>query len=234
MKEIVESVAEELCDIYSENRSGLVFPYNSNAKCEKRVSEQESRVLFIKQFIKAGNISFAIEAPTKEKYNFSGTKHKISAQFDLATYSVGAPGEEAPFGFDWVIELKANQPSQRKGESLSKNREIEKDFLKMYEAGCNALFFHTLESANSATIETLKGKMLSSYENIVGKNTRSDQWEKKLLGRKIVSAGPNSDYKWIIAILILKKKELLMCTINPADSKTFRKGITELPDKKSF
>jgi hypothetical protein len=141
MDKIILNVAIDLVNCFYGN-SSIVFPkYYNNSKEKKRVSEQESKILFAYKFIK-NNIKFAIEVPTVSKH-MQTEKTPKSALFDLVTY------KKNNLEFDWVLELK------------SKNPPIEhftKDFEKMVRSDSNCIWFHTLKNANEETYNVLLEK----------------------------------------------------------------------------
>lgn len=109
--------------------SKLIFPEyrNGNHKNKKRVSEQEARLLFIRELEKEEDkFYYSIETPTAKLYNFSEDKNapKIvfkgqsgrSASFDLTIYKV----EKDKFKRVHFVEFK--------NENVDT---VKKDFLKL-------------------------------------------------------------------------------------------------------
>ncbi len=180
MNEQIREAAIELTKIYSQSPNvSLLFPiYHNENNNNLRVSEQESKIVLANIFIK-NHIPFSIEVPTITKHSFSGEKD-LSARFDMATYA-----QNSRTDFNWVIELKAHNPSQKS---------IEKDFEKMVASKCNCIWFHTLENEYKGTIPSL----LKKFNNALTKEIEHNE----------------GTHMWIIGIVVLRKKRLYLRKIN--------------------
>jgi hypothetical protein len=171
MNNIIQSVAKELVDCY-EHKTPLIFPqYHNTTDYGVRVSEQESRIFFAKNFLDQ-NIPFAVEVPTVTKHSFSG-KGKRSGNFDMVTY------QSNKNDFDYIIELKAHNVDME---------DIRKDFEKMVMSECKCIWFHTLKNADSGTIPALLEKFDEALKRVIHLTKEKSDW--------------------VIAIVVLEKKEL--------------------------
>lgn len=79
--------------------SKLVYPVKRNETT--RISEQETRFLFVQNVEKTSDYLYSIEAPTREKYTFSG-ETLLSGNIDLCLYGNGKRKH--------LIEFKALNP----------------------------------------------------------------------------------------------------------------------------
>ncbi len=148
-----QEVAKELIETYDmqkDKKKGirqgsketlLVFPYKRNEKI--RVSEQELRFAMTNLHGKCNslNLTYAVEAPTKEEYAFSG-KSKRSGSTDLAFY----------VGTNKVlnIELKAHNPAQAV---------IDKDIEKLINEDTPGAWCHIFESEDRGTLKSVFNKL---------------------------------------------------------------------------
>ncbi len=113
LKELNEDLAKMLSECYA-GRTPLIFPEKRNR--ERRVSEQESRVLFC-QLLNGKGLRYSVEAPTTNKYCFQTGKEEKprSGNTDMCIY------DECDKKIV-NIELKSGQPGS-KGISISKDLE---------------------------------------------------------------------------------------------------------------
>jgi hypothetical protein len=107
------------------------------------------------QVLEAGGRRYSIEYPTKELYSFSG-QVSISARTDLVVWGDDSHPELA-------IEFKAGQPPQSA---------VDKDMEKLVLERVPALWFHTVQSANAATLRAVFDKLRIGLANGVEKSTR--------------------------------------------------------------
>ena len=116
--EIISKAFEHVKKAYkSPEGSRLIFPQKRDGSI--RVSEQELRFAFIEEFLKfekAKDWFYAVEVPTKDKYDFTDKNNpKVaekgkgqSASFDLAIYTKDGDG----FKTIALLEFKAGNPDK--------------------------------------------------------------------------------------------------------------------------
>jgi hypothetical protein len=151
---LIKEVSDELAKCY-DSTGNFIFPEytNGNHKGKKRISEQESKIIFSILLVLKKQ-AFSVETPTLSKFSFTpGAKSKRSANHDIVIYKNGGST------FDWAIELNAHNVDQK---------DIDKDFEKMMLSGSNCLWFHTFENANDRTFKTI----LSKFENAIQKHIK--------------------------------------------------------------
>ena len=149
MEEIISCEGQE---------SKLIFPkYRSG---NQRISEQESRLLFIRELEKQNEFYYSIETPTKEQYNkFSSETPEIGAGrsgcIDMSLYT---KDEEGKCCRRHMIEFKFNNVKTCK-----------KDFLKLLcdndECVIN-YYINILENCKKNTIPNLEKKFCESIKYI--------------------------------------------------------------------
>lgn len=135
----------------------LVFPVKRDDSI--RISEQEARIMFIRQLDKAidTQYKYAIEAPTYEPYKFNGEKGR-SGNIDLCIYNEN--GKRIS-----LIEFKALNPQQ-----FSYSKDFEKllfdgkkdEELKNY-------FIQILINIDNGTIGNIKKKYMKALDNLKSK-----------------------------------------------------------------
>ncbi len=163
----------------------LVFPKKRGSK-EKRISEQEARILLCKTVECHGGYRYSLEMPTKNKYKFSEVNYENkrenrlivgkgqSGSIDLTLYDCRA-GRKGPLRFN--VEFKAHTAAEH---------EIHKDLLKLECENGQGVFFHVLENCNKGTLPGILGKC-RAYSNV-----RHAMWAK--------------NKNFILVIVVLKKK----------------------------
>lgn len=146
-------ISEEYNNIIKHNNISLVFPAcydkNENQK-NKRVSEQEARVIFCNQLIN-NNIYFSIETPTRKKYSFSG-KGERSGNIDVCIFEK----KDNIFRRKSCVEFKSHNVVQEN---------INKDFEKLLCEGGDNYFIHILSSADNRTLNNIIEKYISALSN---------------------------------------------------------------------
>ena len=139
------------------NQSKFVFPaMNGNGLPRRRVSEQEARILFIKQFEKYGDGFYSIEAPTFAKYTFSAqAKGARSGNVDVCVYGTDSKRKH-------LIEFKALNPGQQC---------FNKDFDKLVNdaEGFTNYFVHVIINSNKRTLPSIKKKYDNAYKYAIQK-----------------------------------------------------------------
>lgn len=146
----------------SSKDSRLIFPKKRDESI--RVSEQELRFAFVEEFLKyvkkkKKDWYYAVEVPTKIKYDFSDKKNpKVaeegkgkSASFDLAIYAKG----DNNFNLIALLEFKAENP---------KKFDYHKDLVKLEneKEGDNEVlrfFIEIVENAEKGTPKNIESKL---------------------------------------------------------------------------
>ena len=126
--------------------SKLIFPQYER-KTEIRISEQESRILFcyeIENYYE--EIFYSIETPTEKTYHFGKR---------LKDITLDNKGQSALIDMS-LFELKNKQFKQKvniefKAHNVEESH-ITKDILKLFAEEQSGLFFHTLKTIDSGTL----------------------------------------------------------------------------------
>jgi len=167
LKELAKIANEEEESIKQQD-SRLIFPKYCCGKHEgkKRVSEQESRLLFIRELEKEKEFYYSIETPTTKSYKFSNKGEKESepnivavdsggrsASFDLTLYDVNYERKH-------FIEFKNGNVST-----------VKKDFLKLLcdDNGKENYFINIIERddlSKGDTLESIKDKYQTAVDYI--------------------------------------------------------------------
>lgn len=145
----IESIIEESLNLFNslnhenkkefKNEIKLIFPSKSDGI--SRVSEQEIRFLFINLLDKKTGYFYSVEAPTKEKYNFTGKDgNERSGNIDVCIYENNKRKH--------LIEFKALNPKQAS---------FDKDFEKLFldEKGLTNYFVHVVDKFDNKRNSTL-------------------------------------------------------------------------------
>lgn len=138
-----------ITDANSETKNKLVYPIK---RCKNtRISEQEARFLFVKHVEDSSEYFYSIEAPTKEKYSFTGTNQR-SGSVDVCLYNEMLNRKH-------LIEFKALNGGI---DSISK------DFEKLFddEVDLNNYFIHILRNTNSGTIGNVEAKYKEAIKHV--------------------------------------------------------------------
>ena len=153
----------------SSKDSRLIFPKKRDESIRVsepniRVSEQELRFAFVEEFLKyvkkkKKDWYYAVEVPTKIKYDFSDKKNpKVaeegkgkSASFDLAIYAKG----DNNFNLIALLEFKAGNP---------KKFDYHKDLVKLAseKGGDNEVlrfFIEIVKNADKGTLKNIESKL---------------------------------------------------------------------------
>ena len=146
---------------YQEAGSRIIFPCYSFAEC--RISEQELRFVFIEQFNKycketGWDAYYSVETPTEWKYRFSGEdKPHKTEEVDGRSAMVDVCIHDNKGVRLCLIEFKAGNP-----EASS----YLKDLVKLSEERQLGFFVQLLERQNSATWDSIKGKINADIDGI--------------------------------------------------------------------
>lgn len=153
LKELIEIAC--INDPYFESKSKLVYPVKSDNS--RRVSEQEVRFLFINKIDKESDFLYSVEAPTKEKYVFTGKKgNERSGNFDVCLYENNKERKH-------LIEFKALNP---------KNASYHKDFEKLIkdENGLTNYFIQLIINSDTGTLTSIEKKYNEGIQNAISSN----------------------------------------------------------------
>jgi hypothetical protein len=147
LESLVGRVADDLISIYSQSNQvsdhGLVFPRKRDGSL--RISEQESKHLFLQHAQADSRFCYSIETPTTQTYRQKGTSD-MSARVDL---TLGRPGQPRV-----NIELKAHYCGIEN---------IRKDLEKLVREDTTGVWFHTLERGDRFRVESLLGTFRSAF-----------------------------------------------------------------------
>jgi asparagine N-glycosylation enzyme membrane subunit Stt3 len=147
-KLILDSLIEVIglkCINDSNNKTDSKLVYPTTRKGLRRVSEQESRFVFIKNIEKESNFLYSVEAPTDKKYFFTGKEeNKRSGNFDVCLYDENKKKKH-------LFEFKALNP---------KNASYVKDFEKLLNdaEGLTNYFIQIVINTNSGTLPNIEKK----------------------------------------------------------------------------
>jgi hypothetical protein len=160
--------------------SKLIFPqyYVGEHKYIVRISEQEARFLFVKQ-LETHSFYYAVEAPTKQAYQFSNDGQKIKPVMIDSNNRFDNTGQSANIDVCLFVYDEVNKKFQRKHLIEFKfgnpgQEDYSKDLLKLLcdDDGLTNYFVHiedvedllrrdtkrNIESKYSAAIEYIEGK----------------------------------------------------------------------------
>jgi hypothetical protein len=148
LQELVNKVCRDLTDMYLAREQpstyGLIFPRKRDGSV--RISEQESKLLFVQHLTVDRRYCFCVETPTTETYMQKGIT-PISARVDLTL--IGANRKPVAH-----LEQKAHNCTL---ESVRKDLE---KLLREKTTGC---WFHTLERSDRGTIPALMDKFKHAF-----------------------------------------------------------------------
>lgn len=153
LKEVIELRC--IKDVNKETTNRLVYPQKRSDLT--RVSEQESRFLFIKKIENDSDFFYSVEAPTKEKYYFTGKEeNKRSGNFDVCLYGDDNKRKH-------LLEFKAMNP---------KSASYEKDFEKLIkdENGLTNYFIQVIINSNTGTLPSIEKKYNNAILYAIDKN----------------------------------------------------------------
>ena len=159
LEKLIENALEELLNVkwIGDNpkveEGKLVFPSTRDGK--RRVSEQEARLLLVKQLEKTEQTEYqyAIEAPTSEVYSFTGSGSR-SGNIDLCIYKNGKPFS--------LIEFKSKNPNQ-----ISYDHDFEKLFFDA--SGLVNYFIQILVNTDKRTLTIIEGKYCTAIDKLKDK-----------------------------------------------------------------
>jgi hypothetical protein len=148
LQSLVVKVADDLISIYSQSNQlkepGLIFPRKRDGSV--RVSEQESKHLFLHHAKTDNRFCFSVETPTSQRYRQSGVS-EISARVDLTLSGQAGP----PLVH---IELKAHYCGIES---------IRKDLEKLIREDTTGVWFHTLERGGGTRVESLLATFRTAF-----------------------------------------------------------------------
>jgi hypothetical protein len=140
LQELMSKVCTDLARTYEweqPSEYGLIFPAKRDGSV--RVSEQETKLLFVQHLTVDKRFLFSVETPTIETYRQKGKK-SISGRVDLTLFGL----DRKPVAH---IELKAHSCTVEA---------VRKDLEKLLRERTAGMWFHTLHRANRRTLETLR------------------------------------------------------------------------------
>lgn len=154
---IVINISQKLFEMYNAvPKSGLVYPFTRSKVI--RVSEQETRVLFISELEKLlsdeNPFYYSIETPTKKTYRFSSVPTPIidssgqSASIDLSIGEIQGNSYQNYYN----IEFKSGNPV---------TKSIMKDFCKFHNENVPGIYIHTFYGDKN-TLDSIITKIRSS------------------------------------------------------------------------
>jgi hypothetical protein len=159
----LQKIGTEKAKSYNQQESKLIFPKYCCGKHagEKRVSEQEARLLFIRELEKQSNFYYSIETPSSKLYKFSDKNDK---KFEPKIIPVGQESGQSA-SFDLTIY---NNKSERMHFVEFKNGNVDtvkKDFLKLLcdEKDKENYFVNILERDNLNKRNTLDS-IITKYQ----------------------------------------------------------------------
>lgn len=200
VEDLIENSLFELKQISCENEqikkqdSRLIFPAYRNNNRPKRISEQEAKLLLIRELEKQKDFYYSVEAPTNNNYcDFSTDQPKIgtgrSGSIDIALYKINKGILER----EHLIEYKFNNVKTCK-----------KDFLKLLcdNSNCTPNYYvNILDNFGRKTKKSIQDKFKESLEYI--NRTCQDKEKSELrifvfiYGENSVKATqPNNIYKY--------------------------------------
>jgi hypothetical protein len=152
LKNINIAVAENLLKVY-EGEDKLVFPDRRDEN--PRYSEQEARVLFCRHLQEGNRYKYAVEAPTREEYSFTGEGSR-SGNIDIAIYD----SEDTSSA---NIELKFGAARQSA---------INKDFEKLViEPNALGNWFHFLSHRGDGIWNSIKASYKKAWNDATAEMT---------------------------------------------------------------
>jgi hypothetical protein len=198
---ICENSLKRLRKMDDEKKGGtasenLIFPQTNQAKGEKRISEQELRLLFIEELKKIHpDLFYSIEAPTIMKYSFGKTYNDIkqggqSALLDLCIF------ERKNSKYNRILNLEFKY-------SNTALKNIAKDIFKLIHEEGNGAYIHLLKNTNRGTLcnKQETGVFNKLYKSF---NDHQSYWK--------------DDSKCIqLIIMSLEQNKLIQCDIKKDD-----------------
>ena len=142
----------------------LIFPQKNDGN--KRISEQELRVLFIDELKKYKDLYFSIETPTRKRYNFSGDEiEDLRVQSDFIESNLNFQSAST----DLTLFKKGSDKYKRtlniEFKYQTERKSIAKDILKLVAENESGAFIQLINNSNRGTYPSLLRKFHDSlYE----------------------------------------------------------------------
>jgi hypothetical protein len=185
-EEMIIASLSELANIANENdkeksfkdqTSRLIFPQYrcGNHTNKKRISEQEARLLFIRELDKEKDVFYSIETPTTKSYKFSDKEDK---KYEPKIVSVEEGGQSASFDLTiYNAQFKRVHFLEFKNGNVNTYK---KDFLKLLcdEENKENYFVNIIERDDLE-----KGRTLKSIKDKYGEAVKyiAEHYEKEML-----------------------------------------------------
>jgi len=142
--DILWKIGNEL-DFCVTRETKLIFPADQQPQKKKklRISEQEAKLIFIKQ-LESFACAYSVETPTIKKYKFSGdAKGQRSGSLDLCIFKI----QKNKYIREVNVEFKAHNM-----------KPYLQDFEKLIREPGLGVFFHLLESVNNGTLTSTNNR----------------------------------------------------------------------------
>lgn len=179
LKELLQ--LKNINDTPTPDDGNLVFPLTRNKK--RRVSEQEARLLLVKQLEnkEQTQYQYSIEAPTSNNYAFTGIGSR-SGNIDLCIYK-----NSKRFS---LIEFKSKNPKQE-----AYTHDFEKLLCDDEDCSLN-YFLQILEDTDKGTLPSIEGKYCKAIDSLKNKVFLSsiriylcDMGKKRIISYEITKDG---------------------------------------------
>lgn len=159
LESVIGRVADELISTYLQSRAakeyGLVFPRRRDGSL--RISEQETRLLFVEHVRADKEFCYSVETPTTQTYRQKGMSDR-SARVDLTL----GQARQALVN----VEFKAKDCGIEN---------IRKDLEKLIREDITGVWFHTIENGNRAQMESLLRDFRTAFGQVSAYVERSSR-----------------------------------------------------------
>jgi hypothetical protein len=160
----------------------LVYPDLRSKNLPFRLSEQETRMLYIRKLNELG-LYHSVETPTTGVYSFTGSK-EISANIDLTIFEDKRGNDNNKNNID-LNALKRDVNVEFKSANCDE-KNIKKDMEKFAGEGVPGNWFHVLRNVNSGTFSSLFSKFVASMVPFIKQPPITIEQQKFIFKQKIV------------------------------------------------